>query len=554
MSGTKYSLGVDFGTESGRAALFDVNTGAEVATSIFNYPDGVIDRQLPDGVPLGHDWALQNPADYIETLTTTIPPVLKESGVSREDVIGIGIDFTACTMLPIDKDDTPLCMKDEYKSVPHAWVKLWKHHAGQAQADRFNALAAERGEEFLKRYGGKTSSEWMFAKILQTLEEAPEICEAADRFIEAGDWVILKMTGNERRNSCTAGYKALWENGTGYPSDDFLAALDPELPGLVKNKLSDDIRPLGEKAGGLTAEMAELTGLKEGTAVAVCNVDAHVSVPACTVTDVGKLVMVMGTSICHLVMGHEKKIVEGMCGVVQDGVLPGFFGFEAGQCSGGDIYAWFIQNCVTSDYQKEAEERGIDIHQLLEEKANNLKPGQSGLLALDWLNGNRSILVDANLTGMILGLTLATKPEDIYRALIESTAYGTRIIIDSFQEQGVDVDEIYACGGLAEKNAMLMQIFSDVTGREIKLAASAQAPALGSAIFGAYAAGKEGGGYDSLEEAANSMASLKEEHYSPIPENQAVYEKLYAEYRKLHDYFGRGANDVMKTLKSLKSS
>ena len=549
----RYSLGIDYGTESGRAILVNVATGAELATSVYPYSHGVIDGVLPDGkTRLAPEWALQDPADYIRVLTTTIPAVLKESGVDPANVIGIGIDFTACTILPIDRDGQPLCFSKQFESNPHAWVKLWKHHAAQPEADRVNAVARERGEAFLARYGEKISSEWLVPKVLQIVNEAPEVYAAADRILEAADWVVLQLTGEEKRNSCTAGYKAIYEKGVGYPSPDYFAALHPGLRSVVADKLSTEIVPLGQRAGGLTAEMAAATGLRPGTAVAVANVDAHVSVPACTVTEPGKMVMVMGTSICHMVMGTSKRIVPGMCGVVEDGILPGLFGYEAGQSAVGDIFAWFVDNCVPPAYWDEAKARGLTIHALLEEKAAAYRPGQSGLLALDWWNGNRSVLVDVDLTGLLLGATLATKPEEIYRALIEATAYGTNTIIRNFVEHGVPISELYACGGLAERNRLLMQIYADVTGMPIRVSAASQTPALGSAMFGALAAGSAAGGYDSIVEAAKRMAHLKPVVFTPDPAARAVYERLFAEYTRLHDYFGRGANNVMKTLLAIR--
>ncbi len=553
MSAHKYAIGVDFGTESGRAVLVDVTDGREVATAVHPYADGVIDETLPGSdAPLPPDFALQNPADYIEVLRVTIPAVLQESGVDPGDVIGVGTDFTACTMMPIDEEGVPLCMKPEWRDNPYAWVKIWKHHAAQPEANRLNDIARERGEGWLSRYGGKISSEWLFPKIWETLNKAPEVYEAADRYIEGADWIVLQLTGQERRNSCTAGYKAIWSKREGYPDDDFFAALDPRLRHVVDEKLSRDIYPLGQRAGGLTQEMAEMTGLRPGTAVPVGNVDAHVSVPAATVVEPGRMVIIMGTSNCHMVLGTEERIVEGMCGVVEDGIIPGYFGFEAGQSCVGDHFAWFVDNCVPAAYHEEARARGLNAHQLLEEKASQQRPGEHGLVALDWWNGNRSILVDVDLTGLLVGATLATRPEDIYRALIEATAYGTRVIIEAFEKNGVAVNEIVACGGLPERNKLLMQIYSDITGREIRVAATAQAGAFGSAMFAAVAAGKEAGGYDSIFEAAKHMARLQDVVYRPNPAHKEVYDQLYAEYLKLHDYFGRGQNDVMKRLKALK--
>lgn len=549
----KYAIGVDFGTLSGRAILVDVASGREVATAVHQYAHGVIDDRLPNsGTELEPDWALQDPNDYLEVFKQAIPAVLKESGVDPADVIGIGIDFTACTMLPTTDDGTPLCFLPEWRSHPHAWVKLWKHHAAQPEANKLNEIARELDYEFLDRYGGKISSEWFFPKAWQILNEAPDVYEAADRLIEAADWVVWQLTGVEKRNACTAGYKAIRSKREGFPPPAFFRALDPRMEHIVDEKLSRTIYPLGAKAGGLTAEAARWTGLELGTAVAIGNVDAHVSVPAATVTEPGRMVIIMGTSNCHMVLGTQEHYVPGMCGVVEDGIIPGFFGYEAGQSCVGDHFAWFVEHAVPAAYEREAEARGLDIHQLLEEKAAGLKPGESGLLALDWWNGNRSVLVDADLTGMLIGATLATSAEEIYRALIEATAYGTRVIIKTFEENGVPVNEVVATGGLPERNELLMQIYADVTKRTIHVAESSQAVALGSAMHGAVAAGKEAGGYASIFDASQKMAGLRDDVYHPIPDNQKVYDRLYAEYLTLHDYFGRGGNDVMKRLKALR--
>ncbi len=551
-----YALGIDFGTESGRAVLVDVANGNELATHVVPYPDGVIDETLPGSKKaLPHDFALQNPADYMTVLKRAVPRVLKAAKVKPAQVVGIGIDFTACTCLPIAKDGTPLCLQPKWRDNPHAWIKLWKHHAAQPEADRINAVARKRKEPWLKYYGGKISSEWLFAKIWQVLDEAPAVYKAADRFIEAGDWVVMQLTGVETRNACMAGYKAIWTKGKGYPSKAYFKALDKRLENVVEEKLPGPVLPQGAKAGELTPEAAKLMGLEPGIAVAVANVDAHVAVPAATITTPGKMLMIMGTSICHMVMGEKRKVCEGMCGVVEDGILEGHFGYEAGQSGAGDILAWYVKNGVPEEYEKEARRNKISNHELLTRKAEKLKPGQSGLLALDWLNGNRSVLVDVDLTGMILGLTLATRPEEIYLALIESLAYGTRMIVDSFEKAGVPVKELYACGGLPERNPLLMQIFADVSGRTIRIARSAQTPALGSAMFGALAAGKAGGGYDTIQQAARKMAKLKKTVYRPRPTARKVYDKLYVEYALLHDYFGRegkASNTVMKRLKALK--
>lgn len=549
----KYAIGVDFGTESGRAVLVEVPTGIEAASAVYTYKNGVIDERLPEsGVKLEPDWALQDPEDYLRVFQNAVPEVLRESGVPVEDVIGVGIDFTACTMLPVTEDGTPLCFLPELRANPHAWVKLWKHHAAQPEADRINEVARDMGEPWLGRYGGKISSEWFISKSLQILNEAPEVYEFAGRLIEAADWVVWQLTGVETRNSCTAGYKALWSKRDGFPTAEYFTALHPGLEDIIDEKMSRKLVPLGACAGGISEQAAAWTGLVPGTPVAVANVDAHVAVPASTVVEPGRMVMILGTSTCDMVLGTEERIVPGMCGYVEDGIIPGFFGYEAGQSCVGDHFAWFVENCVPPAYHAEAEQRGLDLHQLLEEKASHLRAGESGLLALDWWNGNRSVLVDADLTGLLIGTTLATKPEEIYRALIEATAYGARVIIEAFQNNGVPVYELVACGGLPEKNRLLMQIYTDVTGLPIKVSASKQTPALGSAMFGAVAAGKAAGGYDTIFEAAEKMAHLKDEVWLPTPRNQAVYQQLFEEYLRLHDYFGRGENDVMKRLKKIR--
>ncbi len=555
MSEPRYTIGVDFGTESGRAVLVDVADGRELAAEVYRYRNGVIDQHLPapdDDVLLDPDWALQDPADYIETFKVTIPAVLARAGVAPGSVIGLGIDFTACTMLPTTADAVPLCDLAAYRREPHAWVKLWKHHAAQPEADQINRVAAQRAESWPARYGGKISSEWFFPKALQILHEAPAIYAAADRLIEAADWVVWRLTGRETRNNCTAGYKAIWSAAEGFPAREFFAALEPEFADVVDHKMSRTIARLGEAAGTLSPGAAAWTGLPAGIAVAVANVDAHVSAPAATVTAPGALVAIMGTSTCHIVLAPDAPIIAGACGVVADGVVPGLYGYEAGQSAVGDIFGWFTEHCVPPTYWDRAAAAGVSVHEILAADAAALAPGQSGLLALDWWNGNRSVLVDADLSGVILGLTLATTAPEIYRALIEATAFGTRIIIDAFEAAGIAIDRVVACGGLPERNHLLMQIYADVCGRTFAVAASTQAPALGSAMFAAVAAGAGAGGYDSIEAAARAMARLSDQAYVPDPASRPAYDLLYGEYVRLHDLFGRGGDPAIKTLKRLR--
>jgi len=544
----RYTIGVDYGTLSGRAVLVNIDTGEELASAVHAYPHAVMDSKLPDGTLLGHDWALQHPGDWIEVLRETIPAVLKQAGIDAADVVGVGTDFTACTILPTTAEGVPLCFLPQYKSRPHAWPKLWKHHAAQDHANRLNAVAIERKEPWLANYGGKISSEWAIPKLWQVVEEDEEIYNTADRFIEASDWIVWQLCGKETRNACTAGYKGLWNKRTGYPSPEFFAALDSRLENVVQEKLGIDILPLAAKAGDITAEAASLTGLCAGTAVAVGNVDAHVCIPAVGIDKPGSMLAIMGTSTCHISVGETEMQVPGICGVVEDGVLPGLFGYEAGQSCVGDHFAWFIDNCLPASYHEQAKAENKNIHVFLRERAERQHPGQSGLVALDWWNGNRSVLVDVDLSGMLLGMTLQTKPEDIYRALIEATAYGTRMIVENYRENGIPVNAFFASGGISQKDAMTMQIYSDVLGMPIYIAGAEHGPAYGAALFGAVA----GGVFTDIFAAAGKLGKVKDTSYTPNPDNAAAYDKLFAEYRVLHDYFGRGANDVMKRLKAMR--
>ncbi|MGH9350926.1 MAG: ribulokinase [Terriglobia bacterium] len=547
-----FAVGIDYGTESGRAVVVRVRDGKEVGAAIVPYPDGVLDERLPSGARLGPDWALQNPRDYLLVVEKAVPKALKLAGVRGERVIGLGTDFTASSPMPVLRDGTPLCFVKAYRNNPHAWVKLWKHHAAQPEANRITEIGAERNEEFIRTYGGRYSSEWFFSKLLQILNESPKTYAAFDRFIEAADWIVWQLTGEEKRSACTASYKAMWVKGAGFPSKDFFKALHPQFENVIAEKVGEEFYPLGLQAGGLTPAWAKKTGLMPGTPVSIGNVDAHVSVPAVTVTRPGSLVMIMGTSICHILLGDDKREVEGMCGTVEDGVVPGLWGYEAGQSAVGDIFAWYFEQGVPETIAREARRLKCGVPDLLEKRAAALKPGEAGLLALDWCNGNRSILVDADLTGLLVGMRLNTKPEEIFRALIEATAFGTRQIVEAFESKGIPVKELVACGGLPEKNKLLMQIYADVTGREIKVARQPlTCPALGSAMHGAVAAGRARGGYDSIFEAAKSMTGLQRKAYRPQPRHHEVYSRLFREYQKLHDYFGRGGNDVMKRLKGI---
>ena len=550
MSEKKYVIGLDYGTLSGRAVVVDAATGEIAAQAVKEYPHAVMDQSLPCGVPLDVDWALQHPKDYLDVLEETVPDVLRQAGISPDLVIGLSIDFTASTILPISKDKTPLCMLPEFESRPHAYVKLWKHHAAQPEADEINALLTKRGEIDLPRYGGKISSELMLPKALQILREDPEIYEQADQILEAGDWLTLILTGSRLRSASMAGYKGMWLEGEGYPGKDFLKALDPRLETYVEDKLSSDICPMGSRIGVLNGTWAKKLGLLPGTAVGATIIDSHAGLPGCGIAKPGQMMLIIGTSSVQAALSVTPYSGEGICGAVKGGIMPGYYALESGLAGVGDIFGWFVNHCVPASYHRQAEEAGCGMHQYLTSLAGKLTPGESGLLALDWWSGNKTPFVSVDLSGLILGCTLATRPEEIYRALIEATGFGTRLIMEAFEHAG-PVDEIRACGGIVEKNPLLMQIFADITNREIKVAASEQTAALGAAMYAAVAAGSENGGYASIFEAAEAMSSMKEESFRPIPENAAIYESLYQEYCRLKDYFGAD-NPVMKNLKQIR--
>ncbi|SDW29065.1 L-ribulokinase [Amycolatopsis xylanica] len=540
-TGEPLVVGVDFGTLSGRAVVVRVRDGAELGSAVSPYWHGVVDRVLPKtGRELPPGWALQMPSDYLNVLRTAVPAALEAARADPGDVIGIGTDFTACTMVPTTADGTPLCELPEFEDEPHAYVKLWRHHAAQSQADRINALAAARDERWLARYGGLISAEWEFAKALEVFEEAPHVYDAMRHWVELADWIVWQLCGTYVRNACTAGYKGILQDGR-YPSAEFLKELGFES--FVDDKLAQPLGALGAKAGGLTARAAEWTGLPEGIAVAVGNVDAHVTAAAVRAVEPGQMVAIMGTSTCHVMNGAELREVPGMCGVVDGGIVAGQWGYEAGQSGVGDIFGWFVEHGVPASYVEEADRAGVSVHDLLTGLAADQEIGEHGLVALDWHSGNRSVLVDHELSGVIVGQTLATRAEDIYRALLEATAFGTQKIIETFGGAGVPVTELIVAGGLV-KNELLMQIYADVTNLPLSVAGSAQGPALGSAIHAAVAAGA----YPDVPAASAVMGSVRRAVYRPIPENVLAYNELYAEYLNLHDYFGRGGNDVMHRL------
>lgn len=547
-----YTLGVDYGTQSGRVVLLDLLRAEEIAVAVVPYAHGVIDDVLPTTkAKLPPDWALQHPLDYIDVLEQGVPQVIKQAGIHPRDVIGLGVDFTSCTVLPVRGDGTPLCTEAAWRDRPHAWPKLWKHHSAQQIADRINHLAQERGESFLTRYGGRISSEWYFPKLLEVFEADRDVYDACDAFVEATDWIVWYLTGHVCRNSCTAGYKAMWSEEEGLPDAAFFAAVNPDFTAPWA-KLGKDFYPLGTKAGFIVPEIASKLGLSDAVAVAVGNVDAMVAVPAVGVNQPGSLVMVMGTSICHLALTVDEVRLPGITGVVKDGVLPGLYGYEAGQAAVGDMFEWFVKKAVPQHEYEQAVANNQSIYEYLESQAAKLRPGEHGLMAFDWWNGNRSILGDADLSGMIFGLTLATEAHHIYRALLEATALGTKRIVDNLAEHGIVLQELVACGGLPQKSPLLMQIYADICGLPVIVRDSKEIPARGAAMFGAVAAGEKAGGYASIHAATEALAAPVLTRYEPDAGSQQIYAQIYQIYRHLHTVLGEDNVDLFHTLKKIR--
>jgi L-ribulokinase len=536
---TAYAIGVDFGTESGRALLLDLGSGEELAVEVVPYPSAVIDRTLPStGEQLPHDWALQDPDDWVTVMESGIRPLFSRSGVSANEIVGIGVDFTSCTVLPVTGEGVPLCTLERWRAHRHAWPKLWKHHSAQPVADRLTEVALGRGEEFLSRYGGRISSEWYFPKLIELWLGDRDVYDAAYGFIEATDWIVWWMTGVERRQSSTAGYKAMWSASDGLPSVDYFEACYPGFNEPAA-KLGHTFVPLGTRAGTLTAAAAQAIGLPQSVVVAVGNVDSFVSVPGAGVEQPGVYVTVVGTSICDMLVDPSEVRLPGITGVVEDGILPGLYGYEAGQVAVGDMLAWFGELLGS----------GADGYGELERSAAAIGPGETGLVALDWWNGNRSILADADLTGVIGGLTLQTRRAEIYRALLESIALGNRRIVDNFSEHGLRVDEIVACGGIADRSPLLMQLFADTSGRTVRVPSSSEIPARGSALFGAVAAGA----YADIGAAIDATRPGTARTYTPDPDAQRTYDDVYGVYRRLYETLGRGQVELLHDLKRIRN-
>lgn len=547
----KYTIGLDYGTLSCRGIIAAVADGEQIASAQFVYPHGIMDTSLPCGTALPPGWALQHPQDYLDALRCILPELLRSSSIAPEQIIGVGVDFTSCTMLPVKQDGTPLCFLPEYEKEPHAYAKLWKHHAAQNQADRITALASQRNEPFLRRCGDKVSAQNAFPKLLQLLEEAPDLYDAMDLWVEAADWIVWRLTGRLSRGACCLQYKAFYDLREGFPKQDFFTALSPVFTGVLETKMAGPVSPVAGKAGEISAHAAQLFGLMQGTAVSTPMVDGHACFPASGITGPGKMLGILGTSAAYLMLSKSSMPIPGLCGTVDSGLVPGCFGLEAGLNCLGDHFYWAAEAICPPAYTQEARERKISIHELLTEKAQKVKPGQSGLIALDWWNGNRSVLMDANLSGLLLGMTLATRPEEMYRALLEAAAFATRVIVEHFHTHGHWVEEFRFTGGISRKNPLLMQIYADVLKMKVLVLQTEQGSALGSAIYAAAAAGDENGGYRDLNQAILHMSSPVQQEYRPVFENSCMYDRLYPEYKLLHDTFGL-YNPMMKRLNDIR--
>jgi L-ribulokinase len=534
----KLSLGLDYGTNSVRALLVDTASGVEVATSVFDFPSGdhgvIVDRKDPN-------LARQNPADYIEGLYYTVRHVL--IGINPDDVVGVGVDTTGSSPIPVDAEGHPLSFHPEFKENFAAYCWLWKDHTSYEEAAEITAKARERGEPYLAKCGGAYSSEWFWSKILHCARTSPEVFAAAYSWMECCDWVTGLLTGNQDpktmlRSICAAGHKAMYaDEWGGLPSKEFLISLDPRL-GELRDRLYDEAVASNRLAGGVSEKIAEHTGLRAGTPVAVGAFDAHFGAVASGVRP-GVLVKIIGTSTCDCMvhpLGEPLTDIPGLCGIVKESILPAHYGLEAGQSAVGDIFNWFAKFCGKSQEELTMEAEGI-------------RPGAPGLLALDWNNGNRTVLVDPLLTGLLVGQTLHTTPGEVYRTLIEATAFGALKIIRRLEEYGVKVDEVVNCGGIAEKSPLVMQIYADVCNRPMKISRSAQTCALGSAIFGSVV----GGAHASVEGAQAAMTGVKDRVYQPNPDAVRVYEELFGLYGDLHDAFGtrEGNGSLAHVMKEL---
>ncbi len=531
-------LGADFGTSEVRVVALDMVSGRTIGMAYSPYQNGIIDGSLPTGERLPRGFALQNPADWMDSFADATAKLLSDTRIPKDQIASIGVDFTSCTVLPTDEDGVPLCMKKRFSRDPHAWPKLWKHHAAQPQAERLTEIASDRGEPFLENYGGKIGSEWLWPKLLQVVEESPDLAPHIAYFLEGGDWVVWQMTGVQVRNQCAAGYKACHTKDLGYPSSDFLEQASDLLVGIAEKARQVPIFSPGKLVGRLLPEIADRLGLLEGTPVAAAVIDAHAAVAGAGVYVPNVMAIILGTSTCHLIMSKEERLFTGYAGVVKDGILDGFWGYEAGQPSTGDILDWFKNSLAPMAMFERSKDDDVDISVVLDRYLGEVPPGSGGLLCLDWWGGNRSVLLDSSLTGVIAGFTLQTKPEEIYKAIVEGTAFGTRLITDNFNAGGVHVDKVVATGGLCFFSPQIVQVYADVLGMPVLVPDARQSAARGAAIIGGLSVGPKALGYKTKEQYYSAMKPPELDYVKPEPKNAKIYQQLYHLYLKLHDAFG----------------
>lgn len=548
MSGSKYVLGFDYGTLSSRIVAVNLENGDVEFTESCDYPSAVINTILPCGTKLLSDnWFLQDADDYLFVMKSLISDMFKNTSINSSDISAVGVDFTNCTVVAVDKSGKPMSSVPQYRNNPHSWVKLWKHHAAQKYASELEQYMLDENTEWFGEYGRNVSSEWFFPKLIQVFIEDRAMFDATDIYLDATDYMVYALTGNIIRSSAILGVNAFYSEERGLPKAEFFDRIYPGFGTAVINKIRGDIKPVGESAGHLTDEMAEYLGLNPDVVVSVGHGDSEVAACGLGVSESGCMIMAMGTSTCYQMLYHEKKVFDGLCAVVKDGMIPGFYAYETGQPAVGDVFAWFAGNSVPAEYKEEAENRKISVLDLLNEKAQALKVGESGLVALDWLNGNRSILMDYELSGAVIGMNLKTKCEEIYRAFVEATAFNARRIFDEHEKAGIHISKVYGAGGLPLKSNFIMQVYADILNKEIIVPQIENSTALGAGVCAAVALGKMRGGYDSFKDAQSILVKGKEFKYQPDSENVAQYNRLYEIYCKMHDYFGTDS-DIMHEL------
>ena len=533
-------FGADFGTYEVRVAAVDIKTGQMLGISSVGYESGVLDKLLPNARMLPKNFALQNPADWLTALSQATKQLIMDTGIPQSEIISLGVSFTSCTAMPVDDGGMPLALKPEFAENYHAWPKLWRHHACIPQAEKLTNIAQDRGEPFLEYCGGKVNPEWLWPKLLETIEQSPELTEHIGYYLESGDWIVWQLTGNQIRNQCAAGYKACWVEGMGYPSNEFFAHASIDLARIAEKQREIPVVQPGRLAGRLLPEMAELLTLPSGLPIAVAVVDAQVGVLGAGVHEPDVMVMVMDASNVHLVMSSEEKVFPGFAGLVKDGILDGYWGYEAGQPASGDIFDWFSNILAPIELFERAKEDDVDETVVLDRWLTETPIGANGLMALDWWNGNRSILMDSSLSGMIHGFTLGSTPAQIFRAIAESLAFGTRKIIETYNANGLPIKRIVATGSLPFNYPSLLQIFADVCNISITVPDTPHSVARGAAILGGMSVGVENLGFKNRSDYFVSMNPAVFDLFTPDAKAVEKYDTLYVKWNKLHDWYSGG--------------